>query len=92
MRASGKLAQHARRISVVLRLAKDLAIDYDDCVRAEHIALRILRRYGLRFLPRQPQSIFDRRLVRPLVLINVGSMHLKRNADLPQQLLTPRRR
>ena len=90
MRASGKQPQHARRISVVLRLAQNFAIDYNNGVRAEHVALRILRRDSLRFLPRQTQSVCDRRLAGALVFIDVRGMHLKRNANFLQQLLTSR--
>ena len=84
MRASGKQPQHARRISVVLRLAEGFAIYYNDCVRAEHVALRILRRNSLRFLLRQTQSVCDRGLVGELVFIDVGSMHYKWDSDFPQ--------
>ena len=92
MRASGELAQHARRISVVLRLAQDFAIDHDDCVCAQNVALRIMRCYCFRFFPRQTQSVCDRRLAGALVFIDVGRMHLKRNSDFAQEFLTPRRR
>jgi len=84
MRASGELAQHARSISVVYWLAQNFAIDYDDCVRAQHIALRILCRYCFRFFPRQPQRVFYWRFAVDLVFIDVGSMHLKRDSDFPQ--------
>ena len=84
MRASGKQPQHARRISVVYWLAQNFAIDHDDCVRAQNIALPILRCNGLRFFLRQTQSVFDRRLVRLLVFIDVRRVHLKRDSDFPQ--------
>ncbi len=84
MHVSRKQPQHARRISVVYWLAQNFTIQYNDCVRAQHIALRIPRRNCLRFFPRQPQRIFDRRFSGVLVFIDVRGMHLKRNANFPQ--------
>lgn len=92
MHASGKTPQYARRISVVLRLAQDFAIYYNDCVRAQHVALRILFRHCLRLFLRQTQSIGDWGFASDLVFIDVRGMHLKWNPDFTQQLLPPRRR
>jgi len=62
---------------MVFRLAQDLTIDHDDCVRAQHVALRIARRNGLRFLARQADCIFARIFAGDLIFIDVGRMHLK---------------
>ena len=90
MRASGKQPQHARCISMVYGLAQDFSLQDDDCVRAQHIVVRILRRNRFRFFPRQPQRICDRRLAWRLVFIDVRCMHLKRNADFAQEFLPSR--
>jgi len=75
--SSGEQAQHACGVFCIAWLAQNISVHHDDGVRAEYVLLWIVLGHSLRLLLRQAQRVFERRLARELVLIDMRSMHLK---------------
>ena len=94
MRAPGELLQHGERIGAVARLAERHAILHHQRVRPQHRQQRTAGRRAVdraRLRHREPRGAGRRALTGELPLIDIGSLHHVRDADLVQQFAPPRR-
>ena len=72
---------------LVLDLGQDAAADGDHRVSRQHQSVRLLRRDGFRFLPREPQRMLPRKLAPRHALINVGGYDCVRlDADAGEEV------
>jgi hypothetical protein len=90
VRAAREPREHRQRVGAVARLAEDRAVDDDVGVGAEH-RQRLRRSRGAGLGQRHRAGVVGRVLAGLRRLGDVGGDDFEAHADLPQQLLPPRR-
>jgi hypothetical protein len=91
MRSPGQLSEHIDRVLPIARFSEYISVDNNRCVGGEHRKLLTGAPYSQRLFPRKSSDIGTWRLSRQNCLVDICARNYVRNADLRQQLASPRR-
>ena len=84
MPASGKHAQHARRVIGIGGLAENVAVDDNYSVGAEHEIVRTLTRHCERLLAGQPLSTCFRAFSGLWIFSDIRRLHFESDSGITQ--------